>query len=1156
MDITNLKNEDCTREGIVQDLLQLSLVASSNDNGVVFNNVEGKIFWVNESFCRLTGYSYDEIIGRMTLDFCRGPLTDDLILTRIAKSIGKKSSFTEELIHYRKDGTWFWGRVNGKLYKSNNGEARCFAIVEDITLEKQKEEKLEVLSKIAEDNLNPVILTDEKGLITWVNKSFTKLTGYSFNEAINKKPGHLLQGPDTDPNTIAYLKNQINDGLPFNTEILNYSKSGGAYWLRIQGQPIRNSNGGLIGFFAVEENITSEKNASELIKESEARFRLALEKIGDNVWEHNLQTGKTIFSKTSSDPGFVLHKISGSEMFWWDVLTSEELKQLKTTYLNYQAGLIDSHSMEYRVVNTDGAIKWILDRGAVIEYDINGKPLRISGTHTDISKIKQTETELEQRVKQFKSLSENIPGVIYEYEFRPDGTEGLRYISPAIERIFGIKAEDFEDYLKYVQPEDRERILKKNKHSKNTLEPFYDESKLTIPGVGTKWQGVHSSFSYIAQSGAKVFTGFMQDITERKNIEETLKINEAKYRNIIANMNLGLVEVDNDELITFANNTFCEMSGYTLDELLSKNASLLLTKGDNENVFKEKQKLRKSGIADAYQVKLLNKKGEEKWWLISGAPRYNDKGKLVGSIGIHLDITDQKKQEAELIEARKNAENLAHTQEVFLANMSHEIRTPMNAIMGMTNQLLKTNLVTEQLFFLDVIHSASENLLIIINDILDLSKIEAGKLNIENIGFEPKDSVNRVIQVLAHKAEEKGLTLHSSYFDANISPVLIGDPYRLNQVLLNLISNAIKFTEKGSIDLTFKLLNDSYTAQLIQIEVIDTGVGMDDSYLKHLFDKFSQESGSVSRRYGGTGLGMSICKDLVKLMNGEIYAKSKKNEGTRITCILRLKKGRYEDLVEKAKVQFRPDFLKDKQILVTDDNELNRLVASIILQNYGAQVTESANGSNAIELIKKRSFDVVLMDIQMPGINGFDATRTIRKSGYNHPIIALTAQAIKGEREKCIAAGMDDYITKPINEEEFLDMLDKWIKHSHPSTNLTQCIMSEQQLYDLSSLKAISRGNEVFMQKMINIFCEQTPIMLKEMEAANLANDMEKISRSAHQMKPSIDNLNIVSLKQLIRDIENTGNENADNTALHQNIDMLKTTLLNVIDKLKIEYPA
>jgi PAS domain S-box-containing protein len=1157
MDLQNFLVDDCALDGASQDLLQLSLVASSNDNGVVFNSADGKIFWVNESFCKLTGYSTEEIIGKTPLDFCSGPLTNNSVIMGIAKSMGKKSSFTEELIHYRKDGSWFWGRVKGKLYKScDTQELKCFAIVEDITLEKQKEEKLEVLSKIAEDNLNPVILTDEKGLITWVNKSFTKVTGYTLNEAINKKPGHLLQGPDTDPKSIAYLKNQITEGLPFNTEILNYSKSGNAYWLRIQGQPIHNSNGGLIGFFAVEENITSEKNASELIKESEARFRLALEKIGDNVWEHNLQTGKTIFSKANNEIGYITHKIGRSDMFWWDVVNKEDLSLLKTTYSNYQAGAINSHSMEYRVINTDGSIKWILDRGAVIEYDLKGKPLRITGTHTDISQIKRTETELEQRVKQFKSLSENIPGVIYEYEFRADGTEGLRYISPAIERIFGIKADDFKDYLKYVQPADRERIIKKNEQSRNTLEPFYDESQLTIPGMGTKWHAVHSSFSYVSQSGAKVFTGFMQDITERKNIEETLRINEAKYRNIIANMNLGLVEIDNNERITFANNTFCEMCGYTLDELLDKNAAALVAKGAEADIFKEKQKLRRDGIADAYQVKLLNKKGEEKWWLISGAPRYNDKGELVGSIGIHLDITDQKKQETELIEARKNAENLAHTQEVFLANMSHEIRTPMNAIMGMSNQLSKTNLIPDQRFFLDIIHSASENLLVIINDILDLSKIEAGKLNIENIGFEPKKSASRVIQVLAHKAEEKGLVLHNSYFDPNISPVLIGDPYRLNQVLLNLIGNAIKFTEKGSIDLTFKLLKDNYTSQLIQIDVTDSGVGMDESYLAHLFDKFSQESRSVSRRYGGTGLGMSICKDLVELMEGEIYAESKKNEGTRITFIIKLKKGRSEDLAEKADIQFRPDFLKDKQILVTDDNELNRLVASIILQNYGALVTESVNGSNAIELIKSRSFDVVLMDIQMPGINGFDATRIIRKSGYNSPIIALTAEAIKGEREKCIAAGMDDYITKPINEEDFLNMLDKWIEQPHLSAHLTPDIMSEEQLYDLSSLKAISKGNEVFVQKMVNIFCEQTPIMIKDMEAAFLVNDLDKISKAAHQMKPSIDNLNIVSLKQLIRDIESSRQENVLNSMLAKKLEILKITIMNVINKLKTEYPG
>jgi len=1157
MNTNGLSFDQLIADKSTPDVQQLSLVASANKNGVVFNNAHGEILWVNKSFCRLTGYTEREVIGKNTLDFCRGPLTSESTLDAVARSIGNKTAFIEELIHYRKDGSWFWGRVRGQEYTSpGSDDPKYFAIVDDITVEKEQDEKIEVLSKIAEENVNAVILTDKLGYITWVNKAFTSTTGYKLSEVIHKKPGHILQGPDTDKKTIAYLKKKITEGLPFSAEIVNYTKAGVPFWLRMQGQPIFNSNGELNGFFALEENITNEKNAAELIKESESRFRFALEKIGDNVWEHNFKTGKTIFSKTSGDHGYVSHRIAGTETFWWDVVNKAELEKLGETYLAYTKGKIDSHNVEYRVLDHDGSVKWILDKGVVIEKDENGMPLRITGTHTDITKIKQIETELERRVKQFQSLSENIPGVIYEYEVRADGTEGLRYISPAIERVFGIKPEDFENYLAFLEKDDQERIIRKNEHSKNTLEPFYDESLLNIPGVGAKWQAVHSSFSYIAENGAKVFTGFISDITERKNIEETLRKREAKYRNIIANMKLGLLEVDNFEFISFANNSFCEMIGYGLDELMGKNAATLLAKGEPGDLLAEKRKMRKKGVSDAYETKLLNKTGEEKWWLISGGPRYDDRGELVGSIGIFLDISEQKQQEGDLIEARERAEHLAHTQETFLANMSHEIRTPMNAIMGMANQLSKTELLPQQQFFLEIINSASENLLVIINDILDLSKIEAGKLNIENIGFEPKKLADRVIQVLAHKAEEKGLRLMNSFFDPRISPILIGDPYRLNQVLLNLVNNAVKFTEKGQIDVHFKLLRNNDTSQAIQVQVIDTGIGMDHSFLDHLFDKFSQESKSTSRGFGGTGLGMSICRNLVELMGGEIYAESKKNLGTKITFEIVLMKGFTIDLQEKTCVHFSPDLLKGKEILVTDDNELNRLVAAIILQNYGARVTESINGSHTIDLLKKQSFDVILMDIQMPGVNGFEATRIIRKSGNNSPIIALTAEAIKGEREKCLAAGMNDYITKPINEDEFLTMLDKWTRRPHIPGNVKLNSMSTERLYDLSSLRAISKGNDVFVQKMVNIFCDQTPLMCKQIRQAFNTRDFDEVSAVAHKMKPSIDNLNIVSIKQLVRDIEGAAKETGKRADLGPKLDLLEGLADQVIKQLRAEYPA
>ena len=215
--------------------------------------------------------------------------------------------------------------------------------------------------------------------------------------------------------------------------------------------------------------------------------------------------------------------------------------------------------------------------------------------------FKKTETELEQRVKQFRSLSENIPGIIYEYEFKADGTEGITYISPAIERIFGIKPSGFQNYLSYVHPDDRERIIQKNEHSRDTLEPFYDESRLVVPGKSLKWHAVHSSFSYLSQTGAKVFTGFMMDITERKNIEQTLQANEEKYRNIIENMNLGLLEVDNDENITYANQRFCSMSGYSMNELLGQTARKFLSVVEGANLLEDKLSCPEIGLHNSKQ---------------------------------------------------------------------------------------------------------------------------------------------------------------------------------------------------------------------------------------------------------------------------------------------------------------------------------------------------------------------------------------------------------------------------------------------------------------------------------------------------------------------------------------------------------------------------
>jgi PAS domain S-box-containing protein len=647
----------------------------------------------------------------------------------------------------------------------------------------------------------------------------------------------------------------------------------------------------------------------------------------------------------------------------------------------------------------------------------------------------------------------------------------------------------------------------------------------------------------------------MQDITARKTAEDILRSNEEKYRSMITNMNLGLLEVDDNEIITFANKSFSDMSGFSNEELLGNTPRSLLFRDSSKEFMDKKHELRKKGISDVYEIEIRDKSGEKKWWLISGAPRYDDKGQLVGSIGIHLDITEQKNLEHELIKSRETAENLSRAKENFLANMSHEIRTPMNAIMGMSSQLTKTALNPQQRFYLDTIHSAADNLLVIINDILDLSKIEAGKLTLENIGFHLEPILNRSINVLEHKAEEKGLVLSRVYMDSRVSPILLGDPYRLNQVMLNLLSNSIKFTDKGSISVAVELISDQPLTQTIRFAIKDTGIGMDDEYIGHLFEKFSQEYESVTRKYGGTGLGMSICKELIELMEGKISATSKKGEGTTIVFEIPFRKGTEADLPEEP-VAVQENAIKDRSILVVDDNDMNRLVASTVLKYYGAFVLEAASGEESLTCLADKNIDLILMDIQMPGLNGIETTKRIRANGRNIPIIAMTANALKGESEKCLAAGMNDYISKPFKEEELINIISRWVNENDKSIQPKKQDedMPAAQLYDLSSLQSISKGNDEFIKKMIRMFCEQTPRLVTDMVDSYQKGDISNMASIAHKIKPSIDNLNISELKQTIRDIESAAKKNFNPNKLNEDLDNTLKIITSVVNDLNSKF--
>ncbi|TAH02926.1 MAG: PAS domain S-box protein [Sphingobacteriales bacterium] len=755
-------------------------------------------------------------------------------------------------------------------------------------------------------------------------------------------------------------------------------------------------------------------------------------------------------------------------------------------------------------------------------------------SYTDITEKIENETALKNSEQQFRSLAENVPGILYNYKYYTDGREEFTYISPHTELKIGLTEKQLRDFYGVIHPSDVQREKKICFETINHSEPYFFEGRFLAPQKPLIWLRLSSKLGYTTPEGDRIYNGIITNITQEKETQLALAMREEKYRNIIANMNLGLIEIDNDDHIVFANQSFCDMSGYSLDELIDAKTTDFIFKGDNVKLVEEKTLLREAGISDAYEISVTDKANNLKWWLISGAPKYDDKGRLSGSVGIYLDITKQKKLEAELILAKEQALESSRSKESFLANMSHEIRTPMNAIMGMSKQLNRSLLVDKQQFYVDNILSASDNLLVIINDILDMSKIEAGELVIEKIGFVLKDVINKSIQVFAYRAEEKGIELLSDINYFEIAPILIGDPYRINQILLNLISNSIKFTDYGSIKIECALLQNDGISQTLEVIISDTGAGMDSDFIeKRLFTKFSQEYESGSRKHNGTGLGLNICNQLVKLMGGEISVKSQKGVGTQITFSLPFVKGTEADLPAKDTLLVSTKDLVGKTILVTDDNEMNRIVACVLLQNYDVITLEAATGQEAIDIVSTTHIDLVLMDIQMPVLNGFEATKHIKETlKINVPIIALTANALKGEMEKCMKAGMDDFIPKPYNEEEFIKTIIKQLNKRNQNTDndnsnidiktpkSSQIGDGSQKLYDLTQLNLVCRNDKGFIKKMVDLFCDQSKTTIQELNQFIAEKNYLAIKGLAHKIKPSLESMGITSLANVIKRIE------------------------------------
>ena len=813
---------------------------------------------------------------------------------------------------------------------------------------------------------------------------------------------------------------------------------------------------------------------------------------------------------------------------------------------------------------------------------------------------------------------------------------------------------------------------------------------------------------------------FCTDITERKRAEEALIRSEARYRDIIENSVDMIYTLDLNGAFKYVSPSLARVLGYEPELLLGKNSRMVIAPEDHEKTDRAFARRLRNENVPAYELSLLTRNGEKISVEIISGPTYDREGKISGTQAILRDIAERKQAEKDTILAKEKVEAvnmelemaMRHANEMtlraesanqaksdFLANMSHEIRTPMNGVIGMTGLLLDTDLDPEQREYADIVRNSAEALLAIINDILDFSKIEAGKLTLEQINFDLRTTLEEMNDILAIKAQEKGLEFICS-IEPEVPAMLNGDPGRLRQCLINLIGNAVKFTATGEVVLCVSLDAEDRNSATLRFAVIDTGIGIPDEKKERLFDSFTQVDTSITRQYGGTGLGLAICKQLTQLMDGEIGFSStagagsifwftaalKKQSGTpaampvgevkdkRVLIIddnatsrkmiatqlnywqcrieetedgnealeilqaaagnerdkfdialidshmpgisgemlgarikadrsisdtqlvlmtsfgvrgdstrlaktgfsayltkpvkqahlydcLLLVTGRKEagSNLENETIITRHTISEERKrrvrILLAEDNVTNQTVALKLLEKMGYRADAVANGLEAVNALKTVPYDLVLMDVQMPEMDGFAATKTIRDANsgvLNHkiPIIAMTAHAMDGDREKCIGSGMDDYITKPVNPEKLFQAIQKWafsdeLPESNPAPpdqKKSEIVSKRTCVFNRSGFLERIEGDQEFLTEIVQVFIDDALRQIGLLKEALATGDTERVCKHGHTLKGAAANICAERMQQVACEIETAGKTG----------DLKQTSLL--IAKIEKEY--
>jgi two-component system, sensor histidine kinase and response regulator len=774
--------------------------------------------------------------------------------------------------------------------------------------------------------------------------------------------------------------------------------------------------------------------AEEESLRSRERFELAVRGSGDGIWDWDLTTNEVYFSRRWKGMiGYADDEIGNTFSEWTARLHPDDQERSIATINAYLEGKVPAYELEHRLRHKDGSYRWILARGAAIR-DATGKPYRMAGSHTDVTEQRAGAEALRREHDLLTALIDNIPDAIY---FKDHDSRFVR-INAALARRFGL-ARPADAVGKtdadYFSPESAARTRRDEEEVMRAGQPLVGrEEQEQWPDGRVTWAST-TKMPLRDRTGAVVGTfGISRDITRKKVVEAELR--QAKERaeeanrvldSILKNLADGVIVADQDGKFIHFNEVAERILGVGAVDAGVEEWS------DRYGVFRADgvtpyppaelplaRSMRGEEVRDAELLIRNTRKPDGVWISINGRPLSDDRGNCRGGVIVFRDVTDRKRAEGELQRAKAAAESANRAKSEFLANMSHEIRTPMNAIIGMAELLADTELGADQRDYLDMVRRSADALLGLINDILDFSKIEAGKLDLEEVEFPLRDALADTLTTLSLRAYQKGLEL-AYHVAPDVPDDLAGDPNRLRQVVMNLVGNAIKFTEQGEVVVEVDRVAGS-TAEDIELHfaVRDTGIGIPAEKQAAVFEAFTQADSSTTRKYGGTGLGLAISTRLVRLMGGRIWLESEVGRGSTFHFIAHVRPGRKSGPSRLAEDEAR---LAGRHALVVDDNETNRRIFHETLTHWGIRAEVADGAAAALALLDRGgagAFTFVLLDAHMPGTDGFELAGMIRErpDAAGLKILMLTSGGQPGDAARCQELGFAAYLTKPVKQAD------------------------------------------------------------------------------------------------------------------------------------------